>query len=197
MSDLALSFDCPRTLLDRLARRYAEPHRRYHTLHHVRACLDARACITRAAIPEVDLALLFHDAVYDPLGKDNEAKSAALLVEEGRRAWMDERLLRRAAPLVMATRHTPGVFETEEACIVVDADLSILGAEPAAFAGYEGLVREEYAFVDDATYAAARAAILASFLDRPAIFATRPAQRLWEAQARRNLEASLTALRAA
>jgi hypothetical protein len=84
--------DFPDNLVERVSARYAEPHRRYHTWAHVLACFDARDCITRAALPEVDLALLFHDAIYDPLAKDNEARSAGLLVEEGRRAWLDERL---------------------------------------------------------------------------------------------------------
>ena len=57
--DLAgrLSFDCPVSLLDRVSARYAESHRHYHTWDHVLACLDARRQITRAALPEVDLAL--------------------------------------------------------------------------------------------------------------------------------------------
>src|SRR6185312_15436443 len=155
----ALSFDCPPALLERLARRYAEPHRRYHTWEHVVACLDARRRLTGAALPEVDLALLFHDAIYDPMAHDNESRSADLLVEEGRRAWLGEELLQRARPLVEATRHGEDAADSEEACIVVDADLSILGADPAVFDAYERAVRAEYAAVDDAAYAAGRAAV--------------------------------------
>ena len=198
-ADLArrLSFDCPAALLQRVARRYAEPHRRYHTLLHIAACLDARAEITRASLPEVDLALLFHDVVYEPLASDNEERSAHLLLEEGRRAWLNERLLARAAPLVAATKHgaAEGSPDTEEACIVVDADLSILGSDPGIFAEYERQVREEYACVDDAAYEAGRARVLTTFLERETIYATRRGQRLWEASARRNLENSLATSR--
>jgi predicted metal-dependent HD superfamily phosphohydrolase len=135
---LSLSFECPASLLEHVFARYAEPHRRYHTWTHILACLEARQQITEAALPEVDLALLFHDAIYDPLANDNEVRSARLLVEEGRRAWIDERLLQRAQVLVAATKHGgPSVAETEEACIVADADLSILGSEWATFAEYE------------------------------------------------------------
>lgn len=191
-----VSFDCPASLLERVSARYAEPHRHYHTLAHILACLDARRQLTESALPEVDLALLFHDAVYDPLASDNEARSALLLVDEGRRVWMHERLLERAQVLVGATAHGgDGVVDTEEACIVVDADLSVLGSDPEAFGRYERLVREEYAFVDDVTYAYARAHILESFLGRSTVFATRRGQRLWEASARRNLERSLSRLR--
>ncbi len=185
----------PAELLEPLASRYAEPHRRYHTWAHVLACLEARGQITRAALPEVDLALLFHDAVYDPLATDNEARSAQLLVDEGRRAWLHEDLLHRARELVLATAHgDEGPTDSEEACIVVDADLSILGAEPGTFQTYEQQVRHEYACVDDARWATGRAGVLRQFLARPAICATRRGQRLWEASARRNLEESLRRL---
>jgi predicted metal-dependent HD superfamily phosphohydrolase len=192
---LALSFDCPAPLLERLRARYGEPHRHYHTWEHVLACLDARRRMTEASLPEVDLALLFHDAVYEPLAHDNEARSARLLVEEGRRAWMHERLLSRAAALVEATKHDSGsALDSEEACIVVDADLSILGADSGAFERYEQRVRREYALVGDEAYAAGRAGILRALLARPTVYSTHRGQRLWEAQARRNLEASLLRL---
>jgi predicted metal-dependent HD superfamily phosphohydrolase len=189
-----LPFECPASLVARLRARYAEPHRRYHTWPHVLACLEARRRIASAPLPEVDLALLFHDAIYDPFAHDNEARSAALLLEEGRRAWMDDRVLRRAQRLVLATQHARGdALDSEEACIVVDADLSILGASPADFDRYEAAVREEFAALDDATFGAGRAAVLRGFLARPTLFTTHVARSLWEAAARRNLEASLSA----
>jgi predicted metal-dependent HD superfamily phosphohydrolase len=187
--------DAPASLLHRLFCRYAEPHRHYHTLTHIAACLDARARITDSALPEVDLALLFHDAIYDPLATDNEERSACLLVEEGRRAWMHEELLQRAQVLVLATRHGGGSHDlSEEACIVVDADLSILGSDREAFDAYERLVRKEYAFVDDAAFRAGRLRVLQAFLERPSIYCTRRAQQHWEARARRNLETSAASL---
>ena len=120
----SLSFDCPASLLERVRVRYGEPHRHYHTWAHVLACLDARRRITDAALPEVDMALLFHDAIYEPLATDNEARSGSLLLEEGRRAWMRDDLLRRAQVLVEATRHDNAcAVDSEEACIALDADL--------------------------------------------------------------------------
>jgi predicted metal-dependent HD superfamily phosphohydrolase len=191
----SLSFDCPATLIQRLRVRYAEPHRHYHTWSHVLACLDARRRITDASLPEVDLALLFHDAVYELLAADNEARSGLLLVEEGRRAWMNEAVLQRARVLVQATKHDRApAIESEEACIVLDADLSILGADRDAFDAYDRAIRREFASVDATSYAAGRGAVLRSFLERPSIYATRPAQRLWEASARRNLGDALARL---
>jgi predicted metal-dependent HD superfamily phosphohydrolase len=191
-----LSFDVPASLLARLRARYAEPHRRYHTWAHVLACLDARRRITEATSLEIDLALLFHDAVYEPLSRDNETASARLLVEEGRRAWLHEHVLQRASALVAVTRHDIATVAAPclEASVVVDADLSILGADPGTFDAYETQIREEYACLDDATYAAGRRAVLRSFVERPTIFSTCRGRALWEQRARRNLARSLTQL---
>lgn len=179
------------TFIERLRARYAEPHRRYHTWTHVEACLAARERIARGAPPEVDLALLFHDAIYDPRAHDNEERSAALMIEECK--GLDESLVQRAVPLVLATKHAASP-SSEAARIVVDADLSILGADAATFDAYERDVRAEYAFVDDATFATGRAHVLRAFLDRDAIYETASARALWEAAARANLERSLRSL---
>jgi predicted metal-dependent HD superfamily phosphohydrolase len=195
MQDIHL--DCPASLLDRVAARYAEPHRHYHTWSHVLACLRARDAITSAAIPEVDLALVFHDAVYEPFANDNEERSADLLVEEGRRAWLDERVLQRARPLVLATKHASAehvVDDSEEVCIVLDADLSILGADASLFDAYEVQVRKEYAAVEPRLYASARGRVLRAFLERPSVYQTRRGRTLWEESARSNIERSLARL---
>jgi predicted metal-dependent HD superfamily phosphohydrolase len=182
-------------MLERLQVRYAEPHRRYHTWSHVLACLEAKARITQAAFPEIELALLFHDAIYEPLAHDNEERSAELLVEECRREWLHDEMLRRASAMVLATRHAANAEpESEEACVVVDADLSILGASPDRFDAYEQLVRQEYSAVDDAAYACGRARFLRAMLERSSLFSTRRAQHLWEASARANIERSLRKL---
>jgi predicted metal-dependent HD superfamily phosphohydrolase len=131
----------PAGAFDDLFARYAEPHRAYHDLGHVLSCLrhaaDVRARLTSPA--EVELALWYHDAVYDPHRGDNEAASARLA---------GDRLAPLLAPasvaaiegLVLATRHL-AVPEGDDARFLVDIDLAILGATPEAFDAYETAVR--------------------------------------------------------
>jgi len=177
----------PEAVRARLVARYGEPHRHYHTWSHVLACLDARERIAPLAPLEVDVALWFHDVIYDPRAHDNEERSADLMIEElGDSA-------KAAVPLVLATKHA-AVPDTEEARIVVDADLSILGADEATFDTYERAVRQEYSFVPDDAFRTGRAHVLKSFLDRPSIFATQAAKDLWEKSARENMARSLRAL---
>src|SRR5579862_4466494 len=71
----------PAELAEALAAAYGEPHRRYHDANHVAEVL---AWYDRVADDvgwdrpvEVYVAILFHDAIYAPGAKDNEARSAA------------------------------------------------------------------------------------------------------------------------
>jgi len=182
--------EIPTQMISRLIPRYAEPHRRYHTWSHIGACFDAIERISDDRSQEVALALFYHDAIYEPLSKDNEERSAALLVAEGERVVLDPIVLRKAYAMILATKHDADP-ETEQACIVVDADLSILGAEDVIFDRYEDAIRQEYALVPDAAFAAGRVKVMQQFFRRDEIFVTEKARDLWEGKARANIGRSL------
>lgn len=178
-----------------LQRRYGEPQRHYHTLQHLGECLAWFEREKEAAEHpgEVALALWFHDAVYDVHAHDNEARSAdwarSAIVSAGAPAEAAERV----HALVMATRHD-AVPEGRDAELLVDIDLSILGADAARFDEYERQVHAEYAFVPDEVRRPRRRAILQRFLAREAIYATPRMHALLEARARANLARSIAAL---
>ncbi len=92
--NLAIHEPVASRILARARARYDEPHRRYHTWTHIEACFAARRELTEDASAAIDLALLFHDAIYDPLAHDNEEKSAELLCEVGRSEGIDEEITR-------------------------------------------------------------------------------------------------------
>ena len=83
--------------------------------------------------------------------------------------------------------------EGRDAELLIDIDLSILGAEQARFDEYERQVHAEYAFVPDEVRLPRRRAILQRFLDREAIYATPRMHALLEARARANLRRSIAA----
>ena len=68
----------------------------------------------------------------------------------------------------------PGV-EPDAAAVVIDADLSILAAEPARYSAYVAGVRAEYGHVDDAAWRRGRADVLRR-LEHP-VGVGRPVQR--------------------
>lgn len=175
-----------------LLARYAESHRAYHNLAHIVAMLDELERINRHA-PEVALAVWFHDAIYEPIAKDNEQQSAALAVKAIESMGLAKEIGSRVSQLIEATTHTDSPLD-EPARLLVDLDLMILGSPDDEFNRYEEAIRREYAWVPDSTYRAARVRILQSFLDRPSIYNTDMFVDRFDAAARRNLSRSIAVL---
>ena len=180
-----------------LIARYSEPHRKYHTLQHLEECFEkldeVRALAEHPA--EIELALWFHDAIYNVKRRDNEKKSADWARASASAAGTPAEACDRVHALVMATRHK-AVPRGTDAEILVDVDLSILGVAPERFDEYERQVREEYAWVPDFLFRRERKAILKEFLARPRIFSSTHFRDCYEQQARSNIERSLERLRA-
>ena len=175
---------------------YSEPHRRYHDGRHIDDCLaqlDSAAGL--AEFPEeVELALWFHDAVYEPTSSTNELDSAERALAFLRTAGAEGARSRRVYDHILATRHGDEALRGD-AAVVVDVDLSILGREPGTYDVFEQAIREEYRWVPPPIYRRKRAEILSSFLARPAIYSTEHFRRRFEARARENLDRALRSLR--
>jgi predicted metal-dependent HD superfamily phosphohydrolase len=191
----ALGAPAPWEVHEQLVAAYGQPHRKYHTIRHLDECLQRLAELRdQAARPaEVELALWFHDAVYDVSRNDNEAQSASWARVVALEAGLPSEVAERVHGWVMATRHAAAPAEGD-ARIVLDVDLSILGAEPARFDEYELQVREEYAHVPGWLFRRRRRAILQGFLERPTIYRTQRFLALYEARARDNLRRSIERL---
>ena len=178
----------PAGLLDELLRRYAEPHRRYHTRQHLEECLALfarhRALARRPG--EVAIALWFHDAIYETTRGGNERASADWARAVLREAAASDDVAQRVDDLVMATRHDH-VPVPADACLLVDIDLAILGAPRERFDEYERQIRAEYAHVPEPIFREKRGEVLRAFLERPAIYATPALHDRLEAAARVNL----------
>jgi predicted metal-dependent HD superfamily phosphohydrolase len=183
-------------LLAELLKRYAEPHRRYHTLQHLEECFARFDLLRDSAVhaAEIEIALWFHDAIYDVTRQDNERRSAQWAKRAALEAGGGHAVAHRLHELVMVTRHD-ALAITHDEQILVDVDLAILGADPARFDEYERQVREEYAAVPEAAFRQRRREILEEFLARDRIFGTEQFAALLEDRARDNLRRSIESLR--
>jgi predicted metal-dependent HD superfamily phosphohydrolase len=133
--------------------------------------------------------------IYDPTASDNEAASAVLARAVLPRLGVDDATVTEVARLVELTKtHDPAGADTEGAALI-DADLSILGAEAGAYDAYAVAVRAEYGHVPEDLWRAGRASVLSSFLQRPHLFHTAAGRDRWEDRARVNLRRELHALR--
>ena len=175
--------------------RYSESHRAYHNLAHVADCLEefesAKNLVHDPAA--VEMAIWYHDSVYDPRAKDNEEQSAGLAAKVGSEIGLPNPLNQQVNNLILATKkHDPSL--DHDAAVMVDVDLSILGKEPRRFDEYENQIRQEYSWVSDEAFAAGRMAVLESFLTRPVIYSTESFRNKYEHQARENLKRSISKL---
>lgn len=188
---------------------YATPPRAYHDFGHVEAVLQHYRAVaagpgwTRPA--EVYLAVLYHDAVYQPGRGDNEARSAAFAREQIAR-WLPGAGVdaERVAELILLTaRHGqfapedfPDDGDGEDARRFLDCDMAILGAPPAEFDAYDrGIAAEYRGQVPAWLFRRNRRKFLEALLARPRIFLSDVFHQRYEAPARDNLRRAIAARR--
>jgi predicted metal-dependent HD superfamily phosphohydrolase len=191
----------PPEVLRELRNRYTEPHRAYHTWRHIEHLLGLFEEIERCVRNQraVLLAILFHDAVYDPKRSDNEERSGRLLVDLAA-GDLDPETVVRARLLIDATkRHellaempAQEVSDTE---LFLDMDLSILGAPQQRFDEYERQIRAEYAHLSDDAYRIGRSKVLNRFLQRQPLFLSAWGRGRFADQATVNLQRALVAVK--
>jgi predicted metal-dependent HD superfamily phosphohydrolase len=194
----AVGIDSSPEYFNRLVALYSESHRHYHNQQHIADCLrefdQVRAFATEPNA--VEMAIWFHDAVYDPRASDNEERSADLAVDFLKGTGAGEALVNSVRQLILATKAHDGSLHAD-APLRVDVDLSILGSSAATFWEYENGIRAEYAWVDPKVFASKRAEILEHFLSRSRLYHTEFLFTRLETQARANLRASIEHLRRA
>ena len=175
------AFDCLTAL-------YEYPSRAYHNLKHVENMLDEFNVMGLFATEPllVQLAIWFHDCVYNPKANDNEARSAEVC-----RALLYPFPLNPiqadvVTQLILATKHAAAPA-TPDQRLIVDLDLAILGAAPEQYDAYAEAIRTEYRHMNEATFKVGRRHILQGFVARPTIFSTDAFIQKYEAPARENL----------
>lgn len=188
-----------RGAFDEVVGRHRQPHRRYHGVRHVtwvvRHILQLAGEVEDgvADLGAVIAAAFYHDAVYDPRASDNEAASAALAERVlGDLGWPAARRTAVGEMIRATATHQAGAGT--DTAVLVDADLAVLGSEPAAYQAYVAGVRAEYAHVDAESWRAGRGAVLRDLLRRRPLYATAPAQRQWGPRAAANMTAELATL---
>jgi predicted metal-dependent HD superfamily phosphohydrolase len=182
----------PMDTLEELVAAYSEEHRAYHDFEHIGNCLRELDGVSAwAAHPEeIEAALWFHDAIYDSRRDDNEERSAEWAVRTLGEQGVDETIATRIRDMIRATRHSISPRTADEE-LLLDIDLAILGSDEVRFRRYDQGIREEYSWVPEQQYRAARDRVLRGFLSRQPIYRTDVMRARYEASARRNLAAAL------
>ncbi|MEJ2693349.1 MAG: N-methyl-D-aspartate receptor NMDAR2C subunit [Candidatus Thiodiazotropha sp.] len=169
--------------------KYSEPHRHYHTIEHIKSCLESFDLIKGdLKNPEiVELALWLHDVIYDPKKNNNEEMSARFAKDLLNRVGSDSTNSYSTNELIKATKH-PSTPTSHDQKYIIDIDLSILGAAPEIYDKYSSQIRREYSHIPSFLYKKGRRKVLESFLSQNTIFHTEHFFSTFENLARNNLE---------
>lgn len=152
-----------RDIWDSLHSHYSEPQRHYHNLHHIEAMLAKMDEVSPGGVA-MELAIWFHDVVYDPKARDNEEQSAAFF-ETGMTDHLDPMLRADVVRLILATDYARQRTGAADEDLLRDIDLSILASAPEIYQSYTEAVRREYAHLPDEDFRKGRAAVMKRFLE--------------------------------
>jgi predicted metal-dependent HD superfamily phosphohydrolase len=204
-----LAIEADQQELQRLYNAYSEPQRTYHTLQHLEECLqhlDNYQLLHPSSnhtndddaldYSLVEIALWYHDAIYQPIAQHNERNSAQWAIDFLSRSGVSATVCEQVDGSILATCHQQGHQQnaSHNQQLLVDIDLAILGANRKRFQEYEQQVREEYKEIPRFIYRKKRRGVLQSFLTLPRIYNTQWFYAHFEQQAQQNLAFSISNL---
>lgn len=186
---------------DRLVEGYRHPVRHFHDIGHVADVLShldwaAEHVANIKALPaddrqvfldSIELAIWYHDIVYDAKSHDNEAESARFMVTEAERLGIDPATVREAAQAILITADHANAKTLAEQ-IIADCDLHTLGVSWPQFEKNSQLIAAEYAHVPPDAFIEGRRQFMAAILAKGPIYKTKAFADRYERQARDNIE---------
>lgn len=177
-------------LSELLISKYSEKHRAYHNLSHIKFLLQT-AGIFKSKIKDYEclqLAVWFHDAIYEPQCKTNEIESAMLASESLAELNIPEASIQKVEKMILATQRHDASGLDDDGILFLDLDLGILGAKAEIYKKYSEAIRQEHSFIPESLYRSERGKVLRSFLARKFIYYTAEMRELLEEPARINIE---------
>lgn len=175
---------------------YNQSHRHYHNLSHIYNLFKLNDQILTDYHRLIEIAIWFHDVIYQPFYKDNEARSCDFFIKTLQKypqhqLKTDE--IEWIEVAIMSTfGHAPKI-ESKEIELFLDMDLSILAADWETYQKYSEAVRKEYWIYPNVLYKKGRAKVLEHFLGRDRIFYSSVFGEK-ESQARENLQREIEML---
>ena len=176
-----------------LFQHYSERHRTYHNLSHIWNFIQGYKCIEERLAQKnlFEMAIWFHDVIYDPSSHENEQKSAALftaLLGD----FLPEKSIDHIRDLILSTEGHQPLHEQSDYYLFLDLDLSILAAHPDQYKKYYLAIQEEYLSCFDSTlFDQGRLQFLHSFHKRAIIFYSELFKDNFEQKARLNIQSEI------
>ena len=188
---LSLDDDTTQNFYASLYGAYSEVQRHYHSIQHIVECLEHFHQIKTHLDDtlSVELAIWFHDVIYNPQAHDNEQQSADCMQRMLESVLGAEQTAKIYVWILATKAHAP-TADTDLAYLL-DIDLAILASDPMRFAEYERQIQQEYAWVEPSLYVQKRQQVLRHFLETQPLYQTPFFQKRYERQAKQNLAQAL------
>jgi predicted metal-dependent HD superfamily phosphohydrolase len=167
---------------------YDQNQRVYHTRQHIEDCLTLFDRIQpRLENPDaLELAIWYHDAIYEIGARDNERQSADLFLRHARDVF-DQDLCGIVEKHVMATLHRGDLMPHIDSGYMVDIDLASFGKPWDMFINDAEKVRMEMPHIPDHLFYPSQFAFQNTLLDRRQFFQSDYFFERYEETARYNL----------
>lgn len=174
---------------------HSKSSRHYHNLTHLED-LFFQLSEVKPQIHNWNITLFtlfYHDVIYNATKKDNEQKSAELAQKRLKEIGVNENEIEMCFDQILATKaHMPS--QNSDTNYFTDADLSILGRDPATYVQYCENIRKEYSIYPTFMYNRGRKKVINHFLGMDRIFKTEYFFKKFERQAKVNLNDELNSL---
>ena len=169
-------------------RYYSESGRRYHTPKHIEHCLAQFDLASGEMVnaDAVEIAIWFHDLIFDVRANDNELQSARRFVELADDS-MDTEFKATVHDLIMTTA-PPRLPKTTDQNFMLDIDLSSFGLPWEDMLRDSIAVRQESPQLTDAEFFPGQRAFLESLISRKHFYFTEFFRSRIEDTARSNIE---------
>ncbi len=175
------------SVFDELNQLYNQPHRRYHSPSHIEHCLQNFDISSFLMIDpaSVEMALWFHDAIYNIPPTNNEQQSADFFLTKAKDRGSAEHRS-KVYRLINITTHQQEPSNSDEE-LMMDIDLSSLGSSWDEFIHNSHNIRIEHADVPDSEFYRQQKVLLDRLLARTQLYYTDFFRKRYEDKAVRNI----------
>lgn len=178
---------------EKLYQLYNEPNRHYHNLVHIFNFLKLFDAFANQIHSKVlfEIAIWYHDVIYQVKKKDNELQSA-LLAEELFKEYLDTEEQEFINHLIMSTENHAPRIPHEDVYLFLDFDLAVLATEHEMYEWYSESIWKEYKVAYPwLLYKIGRKKVLKNFLARDKIYFSAFFLENYEKKARQNIQLEL------
>lgn len=173
-----------------IVKKYSGRKRHYHNLKHISDMIQKYYFSYKDELKnpdEVLLAIFYHDIIYSVGHSDNELYSAVYMDGRLKGNKITEKQLSFIFDCIYSTKKHE-INGIKDINYMLDFDMAILGQPWSEYTKYRKQVRKEYNIYPDCMYNKGRLSVLKSFLQQERIFKTDDFYKIYEKQARENIQ---------